>query len=265
MNKTLIQWQEPQAVRKHTSKKQLKGCWTKLAIIMLIATSLITVVYFAMSKLPVEENFFKIIPVFLLLAFCILTYGFVIHPYLIRFFKQKYAFTEKGIKLSDYSNGFYRWNKITDYSIEDSTDFPGLKILTVIHKGQQRTFHLSDELPLDELLTILSTRITKQPTKLKTKLSFSKAERIYMFIFCLVCSGLLVCTMQYLKTLGEWAGLVLILMIYFGPGTLVILQLKGFKALKSSNGFSWAIMINLLACGITAKVLAYLEMYKFFN
>jgi len=181
MNKTLIEWQEPEAVRKQASKKLLKGCWRKVAIIMFIATSLITVVCFAMSKLPVGENFFRIIPVFLLLAFCLLTVGFVIHPYLIRFFKQTFAITEKGIKLSGKKTGFYHWNKITDYSIEDSTDFPGLKSLTVIHQGLPRILCFSDKLPLDEVLSILSTRITKRPIKLQKKLSFSKAEYIYIY------------------------------------------------------------------------------------
>ena len=226
MNKTLIQWQEPEAVRKQTSKELLKGCWVKITRVMIIAIILATIVYFAISKFPLEESFLKMSPpIFLLGTFCFLIIAFIFQPYLIRFIKQTYKFTEKGIMCSGNKQGFFLWDKITDYSIKDSTEFPGLKSLTVIYQGRQRTLFLSDELPLDEVLTILSTRITKRPTELKTKLSFTKAEYIYMFIFCLACSALLAYFVLYQRILGQYTEAIVLLM-FFGPGNLVILQLK---------------------------------------
>ena len=279
MNKTLIQWQVPEAVRRKASEEQLKGCWGKVVRVMIIATTLAAAVYFAMSNLPVEDNLLKKGLLFgMLLAFLFALgmsiFSFIIYPYLIRFFRQTFALTEKGIKHGGNKNGFYHWKGITDYSIEESADFPRQKTLAVTFAGYKKYLPLSDDFPLDKALVILSTSITKQTAKLMTKLSFSKSECIYISIFLLVCTILfgyyLADIIRYLNNaLGDNGALVFLLVFLliflYGPGTLVILQLKGFKSFKSSDAFLWAGALNMSFLSACMVFGAYIELYKILN
>ena len=273
MGKALIKWQEPKEICKKQSEFYLTGCWRKFFKMMSIGIIVTAIVFFAMSKLPVEKGFLERMPWMFLYIIMMCAYVFIIAPYLTRFSRAKYEITDKGIRsISGNKGNFYRWNKITNYEIREYEEFPGLKVLWITYLNRQKKIFLSAEINLDKLLLILSANINKKNTTPPKTLDLSKAEKIYIGFFTLGWCILILCSIEYLvnisKYLGDFGPLILLPSILLGPGTLIILQLRGLKGLKHNNGFSTAMSINLIcmtSCLIAGIIIMYIRFYKIFN
>jgi len=272
-NPILLQWQQPQIINQTAGKKIMQGCWLKLVRVTLIAVLFLTLAHFAMSELPIEQPItIKTIALLIFFTLFIGSYSIVIGPYLFIRTKTTCILKEKTIHFScSQGSSLYFWKNILDYTYCDSPDFSGLKKITFSLKHRERSLYFSDKETFHQALAIFAAKVERKAVPPRITVSFSKLEWLYIVVFLLFCSFLIVYYFfdikEFLQPVEDFAPLIF-LVLFFAPGALAVLMLKGFKGLMSQQGFRWVSILGIFFlhfCIAIGLCCAYCQTYKLFH
>jgi|GEM_PF-1481804 len=244
--------QSAQAVNKHG----LRAFPRNVAII----TVLLAALYFVFDYLFPPDPSFNLLKIFLgpwLSGVVLLFFVYFVFPWICIFDFNRYRITDNGLRIVRGSHpGNFKWHNLKGYILHESKTVLAHKDIVLLTDDSPRIIHLPDDGIAEQIIQCISERLpvfqSIPPSAYQPKLTFFQK---CFFVFCtLLYSGGVSCYVVF-KDIPSFPGsdsefggvILLILLLFFGPGTICSVGMFGLLFFKNKQHWGRAIFFNV--CG----------------
>lgn len=252
----LFEWKSPEIIADYEIKKLFQEGKTAAPRILIFTAGLLIILYFALNRVLPEDfdmSFTKSFIGIFLFAAVLMVYIYLVFPLIMRYSRDTYKITEKGIKVAGGTKStLLRWDKLEGYTLERSEKVSEISVLTIYGRGTRRRLYLPKGKIAEEIKKVISERVQpigQEPDSYE-KIKLSKLQYLYLCLLSLVYS---ICAVYFISTHPNKFvfRLIILFVAVFGPGTLGLLSLFGRKLLTNRHLKLYALVFNMLAVGLT--------------
>lgn len=250
-------WTVPKAASDYLAKQVLHRAKIVLPILLSVTTIIVITFWLVLKRLTsgIEFSFSNkscVPPLFII--FIGLPFIYFCDWFLTKRSQIKYSIGSKGIYITKSSSTeiFYAWEKYECFIPIKEEVIPESKVIGLrLKRGSLRHLYLPDTNLVAEVIQTLENKLPVCQTDITLRLTVYH----WAFLFTLSCVyyACLLCLFLFGKLPQfELLPIILILLIlYLGPGTLGLLLLFGRKFFKSHQFFRFAILWNMTFFAMT--------------